>query len=54
MTTTLIVASIFSAIVLAGNIIFDKKRGAPVDWKRTLIVTGIAFGLTLLIGIATE
>jgi len=54
MTTTLIVASIFSAIVLAGNIVFDTKRGAPIDWKRTLIVTGIAFGLTVLIGIATE
>ena len=51
---TLLIATIISAIVFAGNIWFSKKNEEPIDWKRTILSTMGAFGITILIGIITE
>lgn len=58
MSTTLIVALIFSALVFAGCIFYYKRNPfgeketyeLPVNWKHTLVLTAIAFGGTLFIG----
>ena len=54
MTTTLIVAGFISAVVLGGNIAFDKANKTPINWKRTLIWAGVAFAAAVGIGIITE
>ena len=54
MTTTFIVAGFISAVVLGGNIAFDKANKTPINWKRTLIWAGVAFAAAVGIGIITE
>lgn len=54
MTTTFIVAGLISAVVLGGNIAFDKANKTPINWKRTLIWAGGAFAAAVGIGIITE
>lgn len=54
MATTFIAASFFGTAVFIGNIIFDRNMSKHIDWKRTLITTAIAFGLTVLIGVISE
>lgn len=54
MTTTLFVAGFISAVVLGGNIAFDKANKTPINWKRTLIWTAAAFAAAVGIGIVTE
>ena len=54
MTTTLLIAAGFAAVVIGGNVWYDHKNSNPINWKRTLISASIAFCLTVLIGVITE
>lgn len=54
MKAALIPALFMSLAVLVGNIIYDKKNKAPINWLRAGASAGIVFIMVMAIGFALE
>ena len=48
------IAAGLALVVFGGNYWYCRKNGQTHNWKRGLIMAGVAFVLTVIIGIAGE